>query len=70
VKTLSDGYFEQLGSRMAILVTASSGTIGSQVVQGFAAQGAQVRALARDTSKLKGGRGRGRGDMDVRAGTL
>ena len=38
---------------MTILVTGSTGTIGSQIVQGLAAQGAQVRALARDTSKLK-----------------
>jgi len=38
---------------MTILVTGSTGAVGSQVVQGLAEQGAQVRALARDTSKLK-----------------
>jgi uncharacterized protein YbjT (DUF2867 family) len=39
---------------MTILVTGSTGTIGSLVVQGLAAQGAQVRALVRDTSRFKG----------------
>ena len=38
---------------MTILVTGSTGTIGSQVVQQLANEGAQVRALALDTSKLK-----------------
>jgi uncharacterized protein YbjT (DUF2867 family) len=38
---------------MTILVTGSTGAIGSQVVQRLAAQGAKVRALARDTSKCK-----------------
>ncbi|MBV8521043.1 MAG: NmrA/HSCARG family protein [Acetobacteraceae bacterium] len=38
---------------MTILVTGSTGTIGSEVVARLAAQGVQVRALARDTSKLK-----------------
>ena len=38
---------------MTILVTGSTGTVGSQVVQQLANEGAQVRALARDTSKLK-----------------
>ena len=38
---------------MTILVTGSTGTIGSQVVQQLANEGAQVRALALDRSKLK-----------------
>jgi uncharacterized protein YbjT (DUF2867 family) len=38
---------------MTILVAGSTGKIGSQVVQRLAEQGARVRALARDTSKLK-----------------
>ena len=38
---------------MTILVTGSTGTIGSQVVQRLADEGARVHALARDTSKLK-----------------
>jgi uncharacterized protein YbjT (DUF2867 family) len=38
---------------MTILVTGSTGTIGSQVVQQLAKQGAKVRALVRDASKLK-----------------
>jgi|HubBroStandDraft_6_1064221.scaffolds.fasta_scaffold2372049_2 FlaA1/EpsC-like NDP-sugar epimerase len=38
---------------MTILVTGGTGTIGSQVVQQLANEGAQVRALALDTSKLK-----------------
>jgi uncharacterized protein YbjT (DUF2867 family) len=38
---------------MTILVTGSTGTIGSQIVQRLANEGAQVHALARDTSKLK-----------------
>jgi len=45
--------FEPEGWTMTILVTGSTGTVGSQVVQGLAAEGAQVRALARDTSKLQ-----------------
>src|SRR5262249_17996017 len=37
-----------------ILVTGSTGTIGSQVVQGLAAQGARIRALVRgDAAKAK-----------------
>jgi len=38
---------------MTILVTGSTGTIGSQVVQRLAGQGAPVRALVRDASKAK-----------------
>ena len=38
---------------MTILVTGSTGKIGSQVVQRLADRGAKVRALARDISKLK-----------------
>jgi uncharacterized protein YbjT (DUF2867 family) len=39
---------------MTILVTGSTGTIGSQVVQRLAGQGARVRALVRgDASKAK-----------------
>ncbi|TCV97087.1 uncharacterized protein YbjT (DUF2867 family) [Luteibacter rhizovicinus] len=36
---------------MTILVTGSTGTIGSLVVNGLAAKGARVRALARDPAK-------------------
>ena len=38
---------------MTILVTGSTGKIGSQVVERLAGKGAQVRAFARDASKLK-----------------
>ena len=38
---------------MTILVTGSTGKIGSQVVQRLADRGAKVRAFARDVSKLK-----------------
>ena len=38
---------------MTILVTGSTGAVGSQVVQRLAAQGVKVRPLARDTSKCK-----------------
>ena len=38
---------------MTILVTGSTGKIGSQVVQRLADRGAQVRAFARDAAKLK-----------------
>jgi uncharacterized protein YbjT (DUF2867 family) len=38
---------------MTILVTGSTGNIGSQVVQRLADRGAKVRAFARDASKLK-----------------
>ncbi|MGH8156877.1 MAG: NmrA/HSCARG family protein [Rhodanobacter sp.] len=37
---------------MNILVTGSTGTIGSLVVRGLAAQGASVRALTRDLDKV------------------
>lgn len=37
---------------MAILVTGSTGTIGSQVVQHLAEQGAQIHALVRDMKKV------------------
>jgi uncharacterized protein YbjT (DUF2867 family) len=41
-------------STITILVTGSTGTIGSQVVQGLAGQSARVRALVRgDASKIK-----------------
>ena len=44
---------------MTILVTGSTGTIGSQVVQRLAGQSVQIRALVRDdASKVKGPRGR------------
>lgn len=39
---------------MTILVTGATGTIGSQVVQRLAGQGASVRALVRDSGKYKG----------------
>ena len=38
---------------MNILVTGSTGTIGSLVVRGLAAQGAQVHALTRDPGKAR-----------------
>jgi uncharacterized protein YbjT (DUF2867 family) len=38
---------------MTILVTGSTGTIGSQVVQRLAGQGARLRGLVRDASKGK-----------------
>jgi uncharacterized protein YbjT (DUF2867 family) len=38
---------------MTILVTGSTGMVGSQVVQRLGGQGVAVRALARDTSKAK-----------------
>jgi len=38
---------------MTILVTGSTGTIGSQVVQRLAAQGARIRSLVRDASSAK-----------------
>ncbi|MBV8399284.1 MAG: NmrA family NAD(P)-binding protein [Acetobacteraceae bacterium] len=38
---------------MTILVTGSTGKIGSQVVQRLADRGAKVRAFARDAAKLK-----------------
>lgn len=38
---------------MTILVTGSTGTIGSLVLQRLAQQGTPLRALTRDTSKLK-----------------
>lgn len=38
---------------MTILVTGSTGKIGSQVVQRLSDRGAKVRAFARDASKLK-----------------
>lgn len=44
---------------MTILVTGSTGTIGSQVVQRLAGQSVRIRALVRDdASKVKGPRGR------------
>ncbi|MCJ2028655.1 NmrA family NAD(P)-binding protein [Methylobacterium sp. J-043] len=39
---------------MTILVTGATGTIGSQVVQRLADQGASVRALVRDKGKYQG----------------
>jgi uncharacterized protein YbjT (DUF2867 family) len=43
---------------MTILVTGSTGTIGSQVVQRLAGQGARIRALVRgDASKVKSPQG-------------
>lgn len=39
---------------MTILVIGSTGTIGSQIVQRLADQGAPVRALMRDSGKYKG----------------
>lgn len=39
---------------MTILVTGATGTIGSQVVQRLAGQGASIRALVRDSGKYKG----------------
>ena len=38
---------------MTILVTGSTGTIGSQIVQRLAGAGSRVRALARDTAKAR-----------------
>lgn len=38
---------------MTILVTGSTGTVGSQVLQKLAGQGAQIRALVRDASKIE-----------------
>jgi uncharacterized protein YbjT (DUF2867 family) len=38
---------------MTILVTGSTGTIGSLVIQRLAPQGVEIRALARDAGKLK-----------------
>src|SRR5262252_2732700 len=48
---------------MTILVTGSTGTIGSQVVQRLAGQSARIRALVRDASKLPAGVEPVQGDM-------
>jgi len=42
---------------MTILVTGCTGTIGSQVVERLAGKGVQIRAMARDPSKLKAAAG-------------
>ena len=38
---------------MTILITGSTGTVGSQILERVAGQGTPVRALARDAAKLK-----------------
>jgi uncharacterized protein YbjT (DUF2867 family) len=42
---------------MTILVTGCTGTVGSQVVERLAGKGVQIRALARDPSKVKAAAG-------------